>query len=480
MYHDLVIILPELFLAIIAMVLLLMGAYSSMPEEAKTNVIFKGGVFTLFLTTVYLFIQHHPGIAFHNLFIQDDFARFMKLLLFAGGGMVLFLALEASHGKHQLAYEYAPLMLLAIIGMSLMVSANDLMALYLGLELQSLALYIMTAIRQDDNRASEASLKYFMLGALASGVLLFGMSFVYGFSGSTQFSTIAENLSNTSDVQYLGLLTGMALVLIGIFFKLAAAPFHIWSPDVYEGAFKPVTALFATLPKLAAIAVLVRLLQSPFETFLADWRQIMIFVACFSMAVGAFGALRQQNIKRLLAYSSIGHVGYILAGLSVGTQAGVEAALIYLFLYIAMNIGTFACIILMKRHDVHLENIGELSGLASNAPMLAFFFSVFMFSMAGVPPLAGFFGKFFVFIAVIEAGYYIYAVFGVLISVIAAFYYLKIVKIIYFDDPNEVYDHDHRRIAYPLIVITGVFNLLFFIAPGFLFEAAKLASRAFF
>jgi len=371
------------------------------------------------------------------------------------------------------------LIVFATAGMLLMVSANDLVALYMGLELQSLSLYIIAAFQRDSIRSTEAGLKYFVLGALASGMLLYGASLIYGFTGTTRFSALAILFAGGGEVP-IGVIVGLVFLTAGLAFKVSAVPFHMWTPDVYEGAPTPVTAFFSVAPKIAAFALFLRVMFEPFGNLLDQWQQIVIFISIASMALGAFAAIAQTNIKRLMAYSSIGHVGYALIGLAAGSEAGVRGVLIYMAIYLAMNVGTFGCILAMRRQGRMVEGISDLAGLSRSHPMMALVMGVFMFSMAGVPPLAGFFGKLYVFLAAIEAQLYGLAVFGVLTSVVSAFYYLRIVKIMYFDEQADPFDRPVGREITLVLAATGVFTLFFFLYPSPLLSGAKVAAAALF
>ncbi len=369
------------------------------------------------------------------------------------------------------------LIVLATTGMFVMVSANDLIALYLGLELQSLALYVLAAIKRDSARATEAGLKYFVLGALASGLLLYGASLIYGFTGTVSFTGIAASLGGGE--ASLGVIIGLVFLLAGLAFKISAVPFHMWTPDVYEGAPTPVTAFFAAAPKVAAMALLVRAVISGFPAITTEWQQIIVFIAIASMILGAFAAIGQRNIKRLMAYSSIANMGFALVGLAAGSEAGVRGVVIYMAIYLTMTLGTFAFILAMRRGDQMVENIDDLAGLATNNPMWAFILAMLMFSLAGIPPLAGFFAKFYVFMAAIEAGLYVLAVIGVLASVVGAYYYLRIVKIMYFDEPAAPFEKIGGELR-AVLAVTGVLVIFFFAWPGPLVEAAGAAARSLF
>ena len=370
--------------------------------------------------------------------------------------------------------EYPVLVLLATVGMMLMISASDLIGLYLSLELQSLALYVVAAINRDSAKASEAGLKYFVLGALSSGLLLYGASLVYGFTGHTDFGGIATAIHGSG--ASLGIVFGLVFIISGLAFKVSAVPFHMWTPDVYEGAPTPVTVFFATAPKIAAIALFTRVMVGPFAEAIGQWQQVVEFISILSMAFGAIAAIGQNNIKRLLAYSSIGNMGFALVGLAAGTQEGVQGLVIYMLIYLATTLGTFACILAMRRKGVYLEQISDLAGLSRHDKGLAFVLAMLMFSLAGIPPLAGFFGKLFVFMAAVKAGLYVLAILGVVASVIGAYYYLRIIKIMYFDQPVEVFDGAEKRLAYVAYAsLAFVLGFILFAQPivALAAEAAK-------
>jgi NADH-quinone oxidoreductase subunit N len=410
-------------------------------------------------------------------FVVDGYSRFIKVLILGGSATALLLSFDYLRAAGILRYEFPVLVLLAATGMMMMVSAGDLIALYLGLELQSLALYVLAAVRRDDVRSSEAGLKYFVLGALSSGMLLYGASLIYGFTGSTVFADIANAVGAASGGNSLGLIMGLVFLLAGLAFKVSAVPFHMWTPDVYEGAPTPVTAFFAAAPKVAAIALLARVLSGPFSGALAQWQQIVIFLSVASMLLGALAAIGQTNIKRLMAYSSIGHVGFALVGLSAGSDAGVEGLLVYLAIYLVMTLGTFACILAMERDGGMVEDISELAGLAETNLPMAFVLAMLLFSLAGVPPLAGFFAKFYVFAAAVKAGLYPLAILGVLSSVVAAFYYLSIVKLMFFDAPREGFREPGRYTRF-VMAAAGLFVLLYAAFPSFLVDSAAAAARS--
>ncbi len=431
---DLVLMTPELILAIGAMAALLIGVYwKSELGGARAAMRIGFGLLIAGAAGAIWLAQGPGGTAFFAAFIADPFALYAKTAVFLAAAVALLLASRYLETENLARFEYPVLIVLAALGMSVMVSANDLITLYLGLELQSLALYILAAFNRDSLRASEAGLKYFLLGALSSGLLLYGASLVYGFAGTTGFEGIA--IAAAADGANVGLLFGLVFVISGLAFKISAAPFHMWTPDVYEGAPTPVAAFFATAPKLAAMALLARVLTEPFGPMIEEWRQVVIVLAVLSMAVGAFGALMQTNIKRLMGYSSIGNVGYALVGLSSGTQLGVWAVLLYFTLYIIGVAGAFSVILSMRRSEGMVERIEDLAGLSQSRQGLALAMTALMFSIGGMPFLVGFFGKFFVFYAAVEAGLVWLVVLAVLFSTVSIAYYLRVVKVIWFDEP---------------------------------------------
>src|SRR4029453_7525868 len=466
--------LPELILAGGAMVLLMLGVTTK--RERGELVLW----FAIVLLAVSgLFVRSGEGIAtlFHDSFVVDPFARALKLLTLTGAAVALLMSIDYWRGAGGVKFEFPVLVLLATTGMLMMISANDLIALYVGLELQSLALYVLAAFQRNSPRSSEAGLKYFVLGALSSGMLLYGASLVYGFTGSTDFADIAAAVQPSG--ANIGLIFGLVFLMAGFAFKISAVPFHMWTPDVYEGAPTPVTAFFAAAPKLAAMALTVRVLIAAFPAVTSEWRQIVVFLAIASMALGAFAAIGQTNIKRLMAYSSIGHMGYALVGLAAGTPEGVAGVVFYLAIYLAMTLGTFACILAMRRGGRMVEDIDALSGLSRTNPSMAFLLAMLLFSLAGIPPLAGFFAKFYVFLAAIHAGLYALAVIGVLLSVVGAYYYLRIIKIMYFDAPAERFEPMPLTLAAAL-GLSGIFVLVYSVYPAPLVEAAGLAAKSLF
>ncbi|HMA14942.1 MAG TPA: NADH-quinone oxidoreductase subunit NuoN, partial [Kiloniellaceae bacterium] len=412
-------------------------------------------------------------------FIADAFGDFMKLLVLAGSAITLIMALRYIEREDMARFEYPVLILFATLGMLLMISANDMLALYLGLELQSLSLYVVAAFRRDHLRSSEAGLKYFVLGALSSGMLLYGISMIYGFAGTTSFAGLAAQFAPGAAVP-IGLVVGIVFLSAGLAFKISAVPFHMWTPDVYEGAPTPVTAFFATAPKVAAVALIVRVMVGPFGDLVGQWQQIIWFISMASMILGSLAAISQTNIKRLMAYSSIGHIGYALIGLAAGTVEGVNGILLYLTIYVIMNVGTFAVILCMRQKDVMVERIEDLRGLSKTHPPLALALAIFMFSMAGIPPLVGFWAKFYVFFAAIEAGLYVLAVVGVLTSVIGAYYYLRIVKLMYFDDPIEAFDKPIGREMAIILAASSLAIVLLTVGLAPLLDGTAAAAASLF
>jgi len=418
-------------------------------------------------------------IGFYGMFVTDAFALFMKTLVLIGSAVAIVMAMRFNE-EHQIArFEFPVLILLATTGMMVMVSANDLITLYLGLELQSLALYVVASFDRDSVRSSEAGLKYFVLGALSSGMLLYGASMVYGFAGTTSFTALAKMLTGESAASP-GLIIGMVFISVGLAFKVSAVPFHMWVPDVYEGAPTPVTAFFAVAPKMAAIALFMRFMIEPFGGMLAEWRQVIVFLSIASMILGSVAAIAQTSIKRLMAYSSIGHIGYALIGLAVATPAGIRGVLVYMAIYLFMNVGTFAVILCMKQQGKMLEGINDLAGLSRSQPGLALALAIFMFAMAGIPPTAGFFSKLYIFLAAIDAHLNALAVIGVVTSVVGAFYYLRIVKVMYFDDPAGAFDRPIAVELKAVLVVTAIVTLFFFLLPDPLAGSAEAAAASLF
>lgn len=426
---------PEMLVAVGAVALLLVGVVIN---KERSLLVSYGAVLVLMVAAGLILFMPAEGVLFNGVFIADSFARYMKVLVLGGSAFSLMLALPRAEENGTHKFEYSILVLLASVGMMAMVSANDLMSLYVGLELQSLALYVLAAIKRDDGKATEAGLKYFVLGALSSGMLLYGASLIYGFTGHTNLQEIVSAIANEG--RSIGLIFGVVFLLAGVAFKISAVPFHMWTPDVYEGAPTPVTALFATAPKVAAMALMVRLVTDTFQGITQDWQQIIIFLSIASMVLASFAAIGQKSIKRLIAYSSIGHVGFALVGLSSGTQGGVEGVAIYMAIYVAMTIGMFACLLALRTDAGYVENIDDMAGAAQNRPVVAAVMAILMFSLIGMPPLAGFFAKWHAFVAAIDAQLYVLAVIGMLASAVSAFYYLRIVKVMYFDEPVREFE----------------------------------------
>jgi NADH-quinone oxidoreductase subunit N len=468
-------LLPEIFIAGAALLLLMYGVFGGdKPTETA------GWLAILILIVTGALVVDQPAATvqlFDGLVIVDSFARFMKVLILIGSAFTIILSFDFLRAANILKFEYAVLILLCTLGMMLMTSANNLISLYLSLELQSLAIYVLAAFRRDDVLSSEAGLKYFVLGALSSGLLLYGCSLVYGFTGTLSFSGIVTALQGNE--RAVGMIFGLVFVLAGIAFKLSAVPFHMWTPDVYQGAPTPVTAFMASAPKVAAFAMLIRVVLEAFPGVAGDWKQIVIAISVASMLLGSFAAIGQRNIKRLMAYSSIGHVGYVLVGLAPGTPEGVSAVLIYLAIYITMTLGSFACILAMKRDGQQIEEISELSGLSRRQPLLAFIFAMLLFSMAGIPPLAGFFAKWYVFAAAIKADLYWLAVVGVVTSVVGAFYYLAVIAKMYFEEPAGDFEPMPGKVRF-VLVVSGIVVLFFFIPLNLLVSAADVAARSLF
>jgi NADH-quinone oxidoreductase subunit N len=475
-------LLPEIVVALGAMGLLMVGAFRPGGEasiKARDGEVIGWAAIAVLAVALY-FVLDAPVTTvslFDGAFISDGFARFMKVLILVGAAASLLLSFDYLREHVPELFEYPVLVLLCVVGMMMMVSAGDLIALYLAIELQSLALYVLAAIRRDDVKSSEAGLKYFVLGALSSGMLLYGASLIYGFTGSTSLAVIAQ-VAQTGGAN-IGLIVGLVFLMVGIAFKISAVPFHMWTPDVYEGAPTPVTAFFAAVPKLAAMALLVRVLSTGFPAVAGGvkWQQIIVFLSLASMILGAFAAIGQTNIKRLMAYSSIANIGFALVGLAAQNEQGVQGVLVYLAIYMAMTLGTFAAILAMRRNGAPVENINELAGLSQTNPSMAFILLLLFFSLAGIPPLAGFFGKYYVFLAAVKAGLWPLAVLGVIASVVGAFYYLNIVKIMYFDEAKPAFAHVDRNV-FLVMAACGLFVVLFIAAPSPLVDAALAAAKS--
>ena len=461
MLNNLNILLPEIFLTLSIFSILMIGVFI----KKSFNLIFNlSSAIILFTIAIILNSSNETEKIFLDSFTRDYFSNFFKILILIASLFVLntskIFITDNKIGK----FEYPIIILLSILGMFFMVSSNDIILFYLGLELQSLSLYILASIDRDNLRSSESGIKYFVLSALSSGLLLYGCSLLYGFTGSTNFDLIADQLIKDNT----GAVFAMVFVLVGLAFKVSAVPFHMWTPDVYEGAPTSITSYFAVVPKVAGLAVLIKFMFIPFSNILSEWQLIIIFISIASMILGAVAAIVQKNIKRLLAYSSIGHVGYALAGVATGVISGYESSIIYISIYVVMNIGAFSCLYLLKKDGEYRENISDLSGLSKKQPLLAISFLVILFSLAGIPPLAGFFAKFYVFTAVIEQKMYALAIIGLLTTVISAFYYLRIIKIIYFDDSAISFDPVKNSVAKLSVLISCAILITFFLYPAIL------------
>ena len=472
--NDLAVLLPELILAVAGMGLLLLGAIRG---DKASNLISLFAVLAMAVAG-YVLMAGAGGSAFHGAFVVDGFARFAKVLVLMGSALTLLMSSGYMETVKLSRFEFPVLVVFATVGMMLMVSSASFLSLYMGLELQSLSLYVLAAFNRDSLKSSEAGLKYFVLGALSSGMLLYGISLIYGFAGSTEFANVAHVVS--SGPISVGLIFGLVFLIAGLAFKISAVPFHMWTPDVYEGAPTPVTAFFSMAPKVAAMALLLRAILEPFPHAVHDWRQIIIFISALSMILGAFAAIGQTNIKRLMAYSSIGHMGYALLGLAAGTTAGVQGVLLYLTIYLITNAGVFVVIMAMKRDGEMVEDISDLAGLSRSHPRLAFAMAALMISLAGIPPLAGFWAKFYVFLAAIEAHLYTLSVIGVLSSVVGAYYYWRIVKVMYFDEPARAFDRDMSMANGTILAAASVFTVLFIVGGAPLIAAAGHAAAALF
>ena len=457
-------IYPEIFISLSIMFLLILGVF----KKNSSDLIYNLSIISLL--TLIILIFNHPIEMETNLFNEsykiDYLASFMKILTSVGGIFVLITSSKYLKVLKIFQIEYSILILFSILGMMVMISSNDLIVFYIGLELQSLALYVLASFNRDQIKSSEAGLKYFVLSALSSGLLLYGCSLIYGFSGSTNFDLISNEVNST---QY-GLTFGIVFILVGLAFKISAVPFHMWAPDVYEGSPTSVTLFFAIVPKIAALTVFIRFLYVPFINMIDQWQMIIIFLSIASMVFGAIAAIGQKNLKRLIAYSSIGHMGYALAGLSTGSNEGIQSSIIYISIYLVMNLGLFSCLFMMKRKNQYYENIDDLSGLSKNHPLLSISLLIILFSLAGIPPLAGFFAKLYIFKSVIEQSMYFLAIVGLLSTVIAAYYYLRIIKIIYFDQEKEKYDKDHNIGLKISLILSTFLILLYFIFPSKLIE----------
>jgi NADH-quinone oxidoreductase subunit N len=467
-FPDIAPALSEIILSVGAMALLIFGAISG---EKSTRAVSWLAIAVLILALVVSLAQggeRHLG--FYGMFVTDAFALFMKALVLIGSAVTILMGMRYNEDQGIARFEFPVLVL---------ISANDLITLYVGLELQNLALYVVAAFNRDSTRSSEAGLKYFVLGALSSGMLLYGASLIYGFTGTTAFSEIAALVAGGA-APSAGILIGLVFVVVGLAFKVSAVPFHMWTPDVYEGAPTPVTAFFAVAPKIAALALFIRFMIEPFGPLLGEWRQVIVFLSIASMVLGAVAAIAQESIKRLMAYSSIGHVGYALIGLATGTAAGIRGVLVYMAIYLFMTVGTWAVILCMRRGGRMLEGISDLAGLSRSQPGLALALAIFMFALSGIPPTAGFFAKLYVFLAAIDAKLAGLAVIGVVTSVVSAFYYLRVVKVMYFDEPVGAFDRPLTAELKGVLFVTAAVTLFFFILPGPIVGGAEAGAAALF
>ena len=461
---NLNLIFPEIFISLAIMFLLIVGVF----KKNSSNLIYNLTIISLLIALALTFnypIETELSL-FNESYKIDYLSTFMKILTLVSGIFVMLVSSKYIQITKILKIEYPILLLSSILGMMVMISSNDLIVFYMGLELQSLALYVLASFNRENLLSTEAGVKYFVLSALSSGLLLYGCSLIYGFSNSTNFVLIAENLNSNN----YGLTFGIVFILVGLAFKISAVPFHMWAPDVYQGSPTSVTLFFAVLPKIAALTVFIRFLYIPFINMIDQWQMIVVFLSIASMLFGAIAAIGQKNLKRLIAYSSIGHVGYALAGLSVGSNEGIQSAISYISIYLVMNLAFFSCLFMIRKSENYFENIEDLSGLSKNHPILSISLMIVLFSLAGIPPLAGFFAKFYIFMAVIEQSMYFLAVIGLLSTVIAAYYYLRIIKIIYFDPEKEKYDSDHHLGLKVSLAISTIFILFYFIYPSSLTE----------
>ena len=460
-------IYPEIFISLSVMFLLILGVF----KKKSSNLIVSLSVITLIGALVLIFgnpIDTNLSL-FDGGYKIDYMSSYMKILTILSGIFVLITSSKFLKIYKLFNIEYPILILCSILGMMVMISSNDLIVFYIGLELQSLSLYVLAAFNRDQVKSSEAGLKYFVLSALSSGLLLYGCSLIYGFSGTTNFDQISNLMNND---QY-GLTFGIVFILVGLAFKISAVPFHMWAPDVYEGSPTTVTLFFTIVPKIAALTVFIRFLYVPFLNLIDQWQMIIVFLSIASMVFGAVAAIGQTNIKRLIAYSSIGHIGYTLAGLATASNEGIQSSIIYISIYVVMNLALFSCLLMLRRKDQYYENIDDLSGLSKNHPLLSLCLLLILFSLAGIPPLAGFFAKFYVFKAVLEQSMYFLAIVGLLSTVVAAFYYLRIIKIMYFDKEKDKYDTDHSLWLKFSLTVSTILILLYFIFPSQLVEVVS-------
>jgi NADH-quinone oxidoreductase subunit N len=466
--ENLNLVLPEIFISLSIMFLLVLGVF----KNDSSKIIFNISLLVLLITSIITLNETFSVdrvTLFNNSVVIDHMSSLMKIITLIGAFLVLVISSAYLKSFKIFKIEYPVLILSSVLGMMVMISSNDLMVFYMGLELQSLALYVLATFNRDQLKSSEAGLKYFVLSALSSGLLLYGCSLIYGFSGSTNFNVISSQLNSNDYV----LTFGIVFILVGLAFKISAVPFHMWAPDVYEGSPTSVTLFFTMVPKIAALTVFIRFLYVPFLNLIDQWQMIIIFLSIASMLFGAIAAIGQTNIKRLVAYSSIGHIGYTLAGLATGSNEGIQSSIVYISIYVIMNLALFSCLLMLKRNNQYYEDIDDLSGLSKNHPLLSLSLLVILFSLAGIPPLAGFFAKFYIFKAVIEQSMYFLAIVGLLSTVIAAFYYLRIIKIIYFDKEKEKYDEDHSLWLKFSLTFSTILILLYFIFPSQLIDVVS-------
>jgi NADH-quinone oxidoreductase subunit N len=466
--ENLNLVLPEIFISLSIMFLLVLGVFKNDSSKITFNISLLVLLVTAIITLNETFSIDRVTL-FNNSVVIDYMSSLMKIITLLGAFLVLVISSTYLKTFKIYKIEYPVLILSSVLGMMVMISSNDLMVFYMGLELQSLALYVLATFNRDQLKSSEAGLKYFVLSALSSGLLLYGCSLIYGFSGSTNFNVISNQLNSNEYV----LTFGIVFILVGLAFKISAVPFHMWAPDVYEGSPTSVTLFFTMVPKIAALTVFIRFLYVPFLNLIDQWQMIIVFLSIASMLFGAVAAIGQTNIKRLVAYSSIGHIGYTLAGLATGSNEGIQSSIIYISIYVIMNLALFSCLLMLKRNDQYYEEIEDLSGLSKNHPLLSLSLLVILFSLAGIPPLAGFFAKFYIFKAVIEQSMYFLAIVGLLSTVIAAFYYLRIIKIIYFDKEKEKYDEDHSIWLKFSLTFSTILILLYFIFPSQLIDVVS-------
>ena len=465
---NLELVFPEIFLSLSIMFLLILGVF----KKNSSKLIQNNSLITVLITSVITFNETlgiDETLLFNNSIIIDYLSSFMKIITLLAAFLVLVISSNYLRIFKIFKIEYPILILSSVLGMMIMISSNDLIVFYMGLELQSLALYVLATFNRDQLKSSEAGLKYFVLSALSSGLLLYGCSLIYGFTGSTNFNIISDQLNSNEYATTFGIV----FILVGIAFKISAVPFHMWAPDVYEGSPTSVTLFFSIVPKIAALTVFIRFLYVPFLNLIDQWQMILVFLSIASMLFGAIAAIGQTNLKRLIAYSSIGHIGYTLAGLAAGSNDGIQSSVIYIAIYIFMNLGLFSCLLMMKRNNKYFEDIEDLSGLSKNHPLLSLSFLIILFSLAGIPPLAGFFAKFYIFKSVLEQSMYFLAIVGLLSTVVAAFYYLRIIKIMYFDKEKEKYDTDHSLWLKFSLTLSTLLILMYFIFPGQLIEVVS-------